>query len=261
VNRKLLVVDDEETIRWALQELFMQDGWQVCCTEDGDAAARLLEQESYDYMITDLKMYGRSAMSVIGDALERNPRMGVTILTGYASLETAMESIRLRVWDYLTKPCNVAAMKSRVDEFFQDCASRGGERPCAQGLNLEDLNGFLEGAGTELLACKPIPSGASSEGLLHSLKRTYQDVGISPERADELVQVAVETIARLPREGGACRAGLLKGHVVVSFTAPIEVAESWSHVTEKLGTQFGADARFVQRDSQCSLLLGEPFSR
>ena len=123
--RRMLIVDDEETIRWALAELFMQDGWAVQCAADGEEAVRRVEEDPFEFMITDLKMPGLPGVEVVRRARRANPAMGVMVLTGYASLETAVEAVRLGAWDYVTKPCDVRYLRSRVEQFTRE---RGGEQ-------------------------------------------------------------------------------------------------------------------------------------
>ena len=257
MGRRLLIVDDEETIRWALRELFMQDGWETHCAEDGDAAARLIAENRYDYLILDLKMPGREASDLICDAMKRNPNVGVTILTGFATLETAVEAIRLRAWDYLTKPCRIADLKRRVDEFFEAGDAEGGTAGDRAPLEQEDIADFLNGAGTEVYSRKEIGMSDGVEDVLRSVTKFLCDLGFGEERALRLTQPLVEAMARVSGDGGQCRAGLLKGHALVSFSAPGAVTAAWREMVEKLNAEMGTHARLIQGGERACLVLSE----
>jgi len=259
MSRPMLIVDDEESIRWALQELFMQDGWEVHCAEDAEEASRMIKQNTYDFMITDLKMPGRSGVEIVREARERNPHIGVIVLTGYASLETATESLRLGVWDYLTKPCRVHDLKRRIDEFFQRAATRRLVSSLWSPLGDDDITRFLEGAGTEILA--PSAVGASDDGTeaLCALRNALSDVGFSKERIAEIVQPLIEGAAALDAgSAGKWRAGLLKGHVVASLTVLDDhYGVRCEGILEKLNDQFGLNARMVRSGGVSSVVVSE----
>jgi len=156
MTRRMLIVDDEETIRWALSELFMQDGWVVRSAADGSEAAHRVQEDPFEFMITDLKMPGLPGVEVVRRARCANPAMGVMVLTGYASLETAVEAVRLGAWDYVTKPCDARYLRSRVEQFTRE---RGGEQlrlASRAALSAQDVEGFRNGGGTELLSLRTL---------------------------------------------------------------------------------------------------------
>jgi DNA-binding response OmpR family regulator len=255
----MLVVDDEETIRWALRELFMQDGWEVHDVGDGDEAAGMICAHTYDYMITDLKLPGCSGVEILEGARKRNPRMGVTVLTGYASLDTAVQALRLGAWDYVTKPCKAPELKDRIDEFFE-CAGRQPARLTAGGsLAQEDLADFAAGAGTEVLSLSTLEADRQASSVFGRLRGMFTDLGFRRERAEELVQFCIEAAAVLPDSNGGSRgrAGLLKGHVVVSVTGHCDAGDAELDMLRKVGEQFGVDTRIVRSDGRCSVVLSE----
>jgi DNA-binding NtrC family response regulator len=178
MNRSMLIVDDEETIRWALRELFMSDGWEVHCAADGDEAESLVAERPYDFMITDLKMPGVSGVELIRRARAHNSEMGVMVLTGYASLETALEAIRLQAWDYVTKPCKVAYLKERIDEFFDERSSVSRGEGEGERLPEADARAFLEGSGMELLSFEALEGDEDSRRALTALREMFAHAGI-----------------------------------------------------------------------------------
>jgi CheY-like chemotaxis protein len=257
--RRMLIVDDEETIRWALRELFMQDGWEAHCAADGDEAARLGAERTYDYMITDLRMPKRDGVETIREARQRNPRMGVTVLTGYAALETAVEALRLQAWDYVTKPCRVHALKQRVDEFFR-CGGLGRQRSDGpEGLQDEDLAAVLAGAGTTLLDASPLHPAERSREALGRLRGVFSDLGLDEARSARLLQSCVEAVALLSGSDGESRgrAALYRGHVVVRLSGRPGAGEVSADVLRGLTERFGVQGRLVRDEQFLSVVMSE----
>lgn len=251
MTRRMLIVDDEETIRWALRELFMQDGWAVHGAADGDEAAEKLSEQSYDFLITDLKMPGVSGVEVVRRAREANPEIGVLILTGYASLESAIEALRLGAWDYVTKPCKVAYLKERIDEF----TSRGDAQRKESAAGRVEPARFVEGAGTELLSCADLSTGAALESALADLQGAVLDLGFAEEEGAQLVQSCVDALGLIPdHEGVKLRAGLLGGCLVVAFGLPGGAPDE---VLARLAGDCAVQARLHEREGESHLVLSK----
>jgi len=103
-DRRILIVDDELSVRSSLQEWFQEDGFQVETAEDGHAALRAMERGPYDIVLLDLKMPGLDGISVQKRVREIDPEATIIILTAYASVQTAVEALKLGAFDYVTKP-------------------------------------------------------------------------------------------------------------------------------------------------------------
>ncbi len=108
---KTLVVDDEEIVRSFLIDVLTDEGYQVTAVSSGDEAVKLLTKNDYDLIITDIKMPGTDGMEVLRVAKARDPNQNVIVMTGYASTETAVESMKLGAADYITKPFNLDQIK------------------------------------------------------------------------------------------------------------------------------------------------------
>ncbi len=102
--RKILIVDDELSVRQSLREWFLEDGWAVTTAEDGNAALQLMDDGPYDIVLLDLKMPGMDGIAVQKRIRELDKDACVIILTAYASVETAVEALKLGAFDYVTKP-------------------------------------------------------------------------------------------------------------------------------------------------------------
>lgn len=104
-TRRALVVDDSRAARVAAARLVEPWGFDVDLAEDGAAALRRLEEQAaYDLVLLDLRMPGLDGMSVLSTIKSRWPDGEVIVITGYPSMDTAKEAIRLGAWGYLAKP-------------------------------------------------------------------------------------------------------------------------------------------------------------
>jgi DNA-binding NtrC family response regulator len=101
---KILVVDDEINICRSVEKILTKAGIQVCTALNGLDALILLESEPFDAVLTDLKMSRMGGMEVLRRAKEINPGIPVIVMTGYASVSSAVEVMKLGALDYLPKP-------------------------------------------------------------------------------------------------------------------------------------------------------------
>jgi len=103
-NATVLVVDDEEVVRRSYQRVLASDRCRVETAGDGDEALKAMEARPFDIVLLDLRMPGMDGMSVLGAMKRRWPEGEVIVITGYPSVDTAKEAIRLGAFDYLAKP-------------------------------------------------------------------------------------------------------------------------------------------------------------
>jgi excisionase family DNA binding protein len=104
---RILVVDDEASIREMLTKTLTLAEYEVDAAPDGRAAIERLRLMPYDLLITDLKMPGMDGLAVIREARRYRPDLPVIIITGYSTEASAIEAINLGVAGYLTKPFRV----------------------------------------------------------------------------------------------------------------------------------------------------------
>jgi DNA-binding NtrC family response regulator len=123
-NVKLLIVDDDEDLRATLANFVSRMGVGVSCAGSVAEASRLLSSEtpSFDVILTDLKLPGGSGLEIVRAAHECNPQALVSILTGYGSLQTAIEAIRLGAYDYITKPFSLDEIGVQVRNMVERVA-------------------------------------------------------------------------------------------------------------------------------------------
>jgi excisionase family DNA binding protein len=103
-RRRVLVVDDEETVRNLVAKTLEGADYDVDVAVDGASALERLQDNDYDLLITDLKMPGMDGLTVIREARRRTRGMPIIIITGNSTEASAIEAINLGVSGYLTKP-------------------------------------------------------------------------------------------------------------------------------------------------------------
>ena len=106
-----MFADDEAHLRDLMQMELPRLGHEVTVCPDGTAALRALERGSYDAALLDIRMPGMTGIEVLGQIRQISPDTQVIILTGHATVDTAVQALRLGAFDYLTKPCKWAELE------------------------------------------------------------------------------------------------------------------------------------------------------
>ena len=104
VTQKILVVDDEKTVCDSIKKILSRKGYEVDNTLNADEAVKMIGEANYDLVITDLMMPKISGMELLQLVKEHYPELEVVVVTGYASIDTAVEATKLGAADYLPKP-------------------------------------------------------------------------------------------------------------------------------------------------------------
>ena len=112
---RILIVDDELGVRESLRAI-LQGDFEVVTAGTGEEALRILGDKPIDVMTLDLKMPGQGGMGVLARAREIDPDIEVLIITGYGSFDTAVEGLRLKVFDYLAKPFDCDQVRGLVQK-------------------------------------------------------------------------------------------------------------------------------------------------
>ena len=100
----ILIVDDEEVVRRSHLRSLESAGCNAQVAGDGTEAIRVMEQQPFDVILLDLRMPGLDGMDVLKTIKERWPDSEVVVITGYPTIESAKESVRLGAFNYLAKP-------------------------------------------------------------------------------------------------------------------------------------------------------------
>ncbi|MFN3412543.1 MAG: sigma-54-dependent transcriptional regulator [Thermoanaerobaculum sp.] len=141
-NARLLIVDDELHMRESLARWFTEDGYEVETAADAKAALAALGRQTFDAIITDIRMPGMDGLELLKQIKEVDPRATIILVTAYASVASAVEALKAGAYDYLVKPFDPEEL-SRVVE-------RACERTRLQEENLA-LKQRLATAGRELV--------------------------------------------------------------------------------------------------------------
>jgi len=112
---RILIVDDEETIRLALRKFLRSRGYEVEITGSGDNALEILDKESFSLMLCDVRMPGLTGVQIVPLAMEKDPNLGIIMLTAVNDAATATEVLSSGASDYLMKPVELADLQQAVD--------------------------------------------------------------------------------------------------------------------------------------------------
>jgi two-component system phosphate regulon sensor histidine kinase PhoR len=146
-RRKILIVDDDQFTLGSMARALEGESYEVLTATSGSGAIKLLKQESFDLVLTDLKMPGVDGLEVLRQAREIAPQTVVVILTAYASLGSAIEALREGAYDYLLKPCSDGELKLRIERGLER-VRLAEERQRAEG-ELKELLEKIERAKQE----------------------------------------------------------------------------------------------------------------
>jgi DNA-binding NtrC family response regulator len=113
-NLSLLFVDDDDSLRCDMAEFFLRQGHRVAQCADGEQALEFAEQQSFDVVVLDLVMPGRSGLQVLTELKERNAECEVVVLSGEATVEKAVEAMKLGAREVLTKPISLKELDRLV---------------------------------------------------------------------------------------------------------------------------------------------------
>ena len=125
-RRSLLVVDDDAVFRERLVRALRERGLDAAGAGDYEAAIALAQADSPELALVDLRLPGRSGLDLVRDLKELDDTTNVVVLTGYGSIATAVESVKLGATTYLTKPVDADQI---VAAFDRDRPSSGGDWP------------------------------------------------------------------------------------------------------------------------------------
>lgn len=116
---KILAVDDERGMRDLLRKVLSKEGYEVITAEDGEEGLNLIKENSFDIVIADLDMPIMNGIEMIKRAKDFDPNITIIIITAYASIESAVEALKLGAYDYLIKPFEIDELKIIVKKAFE----------------------------------------------------------------------------------------------------------------------------------------------
>lgn len=114
-KQKVLIIDDEESVCDILKKLFVREGYKALSETDPKTALEVFKKEKPDCVLLDIKMPGKDGLELLREIKAIEENTGIIIITGYGTLENAIESVKLGAFDYITKPFDLEYIKDLVE--------------------------------------------------------------------------------------------------------------------------------------------------
>ncbi len=124
-KKRVLVVDDEENIRQILKEYLNEFGYDVVCAVNGQEALQIYKNGRFDVILSDLVMRPVDGLELLGEIKKVDPDAIFIMITGYPSIESALEAIKKGARDYITKPFNIDEIRLKMERVLLEQSLQG----------------------------------------------------------------------------------------------------------------------------------------
>ena len=124
IRKRILVVDDDESLRWVTQAQLQQSGYEASAAASGREALDRVREDPPDLVITDLMMPGMSGLDLLKRIRAEYPEVIVIMVTAFGAVDTAVEAMKAGAYDYITKPVNVDELRIVVDRGLEHLGLR-----------------------------------------------------------------------------------------------------------------------------------------
>lgn len=223
-RNRILVVDDDESLRRVTEVQLQQGGYQVLTAASGQEALELLQKRPFELVITDLKMPGMSGVELLKRIRTDYPELVVIMVTAFGTIETAVEAMRAGAYDYVTKPVHIEELKLTIGRALEHVQLR--QQVQTLRTSLDSKYGFenILGRSSSLLSVLDMASRAaqtSSTVLVRGETGTGKELLAkaihfnSPRRENAFVTINCGAIPKDLLESE------LFGHVKGSFTGAV----------------------------------------
>ncbi|MCA9639612.1 MAG: EAL domain-containing protein [Polyangiaceae bacterium] len=193
---RVLVVDDERFIREVLADFLGMEGYQVRTAEDGAAASRELDRSKYDVVITDLKMPNMGGLDLLREIERKSPDAVTIVMTGFGTVETAIDAMKRGAHDYVLKPFKVEQVLEIVRQGLEARSNGTGphsRRAQVDSARKELSERFSRMMDTLWLAYHPIVTVDGNiygyEALMRSEEPSFPDPSLVLSAAEDLDQL------------------------------------------------------------------------
>ncbi len=159
---RILVVDDEAAVLLTMTSILRQEGYEVDAADGGEKALAAIRERFYDLVLTDLNMPRIDGMQVLAEVHKRSPNTVTLVITGYGSLDSALQAIQLGAYEYLLKPTEIPELKQAVRRCLERKRYSETEtlyrisRAAARAPELEQIVPQIAQAGREVLALREV---------------------------------------------------------------------------------------------------------
>jgi DNA-binding NtrC family response regulator len=255
-GERVLIVEDEDLMRELLTKILASENYRICDASSGEEALSLLQDQTFDLVLTDLRLKAMDGLQLLSEVRTLDPEMVVIVMTAYASVETAVEAMRKGAYDYITKPFindEIRVMLRRaLDQRHLSRENRHLKRELRERYRFESIVGNSEAMEKVYRLIEKV-SAISSNVLIFGETGTGKElvaraVHYNSERSDRPF-VAVNC--------GALTETLLEselfGHVKGAFTGAIANKEGFFRKADK-GTLFLDELSEVSHALQIKLL-------
>lgn len=196
VQPRVLVVEDDETVADVLREVLLDQPYQVEFVSSAEEAIARLALEPPDLVLTDISLPGKSGLDVMSEARALDPEVAVILMTGYASVSTAIDALRQGADDYVTKPFDdIADLPVMVEKRLRNRRLRAENRALLEELRIK--NEVLQRHEQELRE-----KVAQATWQLETLYRVSMEIGAGIDLEPMLKRI-VETTAQIMAAGSA----------------------------------------------------------
>src|SRR5688572_29618859 len=210
---RILIIDDDRAFRVGTGALLTDEGYDVDAAPSGDDGLARLREGSYELVLLDLKMAGRNGLSVLEEIRRSGNDIPVLMLTGYGTIDSAVQALKLGADDYITKPCDNTALRSKIRVILARRApvlGAGINQIVARSAEMRDvLKGIAQVASTESTV---LIRGATGTGKELVARAIHEE---SPRRGRPFLAVNCSAFAE-----GVLESELF-GHTRGAFTGAI----------------------------------------
>jgi two-component system response regulator HydG len=210
---RILIIDDDRAFRVGTGALLADEGYEVDAAPGGEDGLERLRADAFDLVLLDLKMEGRTGLSVLEELRRAGNDVPVVMLTGFATVDSAVQALKLGADDYVTKPCDNSVLRSKIRTILarrQPVLGEGAARIVATGSRMKEVHrSIARVAPTESTV---LLRGATGTGKELVARAIHEE---SPRRGRPFVAVNCSALAE----------GLLEselfGHARGAFTGAV----------------------------------------
>jgi DNA-binding NtrC family response regulator len=171
VHKPILVVDDDPQMRAALKEAIQMAGFDAVLCDGGEVGLAKLQQTAYSLVVTDMKMPKMDGLAFLKEVRRRIGNLPVLVITGFGTVENAVESMKEGATDYLMKPFSFDALKKALESILQRAAT--GKDLLTENSEMKKVTTLAENlAANDITVLITGESGTGKELLAKQIQRT-----------------------------------------------------------------------------------------